>query len=267
MGDPATGGVGRGAGAAGDLRARRRGEPSPAVALHPRSSRQSDRRGRVRPCMARADAPCNGRRRALRAVACTAARRAGGARGDVLPSRPGRERHAVSVDDDLRERARASPACDERAAVARVAFAGPRNRLRSARAAGIREALRADRHGNDRAPGRIRRAREHHACNARCRWRMADHRPQMVLLRAAMRRAPRARAGRQRHRLLPDAAHPSGRDAQFDSHQPVEGQARQSVERVGGSGIRTRAGVVPRTRPSAASRPSSKWSGTRGSIA
>jgi hypothetical protein len=66
-----------------------------------------------------------------------------------------------------------------------VAAAHSRARLRSASAAGRGEARGADRHGDDRATGRVGRPQQPDARRARRRRRVPDHRPQMVFLCAA----------------------------------------------------------------------------------
>ena len=69
----------------------------------------------------------------------------------------------------------------------------PVGRVRPERAAGRRQARRADRHGDDREAGRLGPARHHHPRRAGRRRLPAD-RPQVVLLGADVGRLPDARA-------------------------------------------------------------------------
>ena len=132
----------------------------------------------------------------------------------------------------------------------------------------VREARGAVRHGHDRAPGRIRRAREHHARRAdRDERRVRADGPQVVLLGADVRRLPGARADRRRRHLLPAAALHARRRSQHVPHQPPEGQARQPVERVERGRVRQAPGRTSSARRAAVSRRSSRWSTTRGSTA
>ena len=66
----------------------------------------------------------------------------------------------------------------------------------------------------------------------RPRRRVRDHRPQVVLVGADVRRVPRPRPGRRRALLLPDAALHSRRRAQRDPHPAAQGQARQPLQRL-----------------------------------
>ena len=87
-------------------------------------------------------------------------------------------------------------------------------------------ARRAVRHGDDREAGRLGRARQHHARRARRRRRLRDHRPQVVLLGADVRRLPRARAAARGPDLLRRRARPGVRDP------AAEGQARHALAAV-----------------------------------
>ena len=173
----------------------------PPRLAHARRDRRAHRRGRVRSGVARADAARDARRRALRAVVGAGPGRAARARRALLPARAGRERHAVPADDDVRR----DPGADARM-----------RRRRASRRRGCTRVLaadydprplpvaakraRADRHGHDRAAGRLGRAREPHDRDAHAGDALRRARPQVVLLGAAVRRAPRARAGRRRAR-------------------------------------------------------------------
>ena len=70
-----------------------------------------------------------------------------------------------------------------------------------------------------------------------------DHRPQVVLLGADVRRVPRARAGGRRAVVLPAAADPARRDAQPLPPPAPEGQAREPLERVERGRVRRRLGA------------------------
>ena len=109
-----------------------------------------------------------------------------------------------------------------------------------------REARRALRHGDDRAAGRLRRSREHHRRAVARRRRVRARRAQVVLLRADVRRVPRARAGGRRALVLPRPARAAGRDAQRLPHPAVEGQARRPLERVERDRARVRVGAARR---------------------
>lgn len=75
-----------------------------------------------------------------------------------------------------------------------MAAAHPLARIRSALPATGRKAWRYLRHGHDRETGRHGCAPEHHAGDLR-RGSLSHRRPQMVFLRADVRRFPRTRAG------------------------------------------------------------------------
>ena len=81
----------------------------------------------------------------------------------------------------------------------------------------------AGRHGDDRAPGRLRRARQHHPGRAGRRRRLRDPRPQVVLLLSAVRRVPGPRPGAGRPVLLPGGARAG------DGVPAAQGQARHPL--------------------------------------
>ena len=200
--------LGRGAGARPPRRAQR------AAAEDARPLRAPDRRDRPRPVVALAAA---GRRRARdprAAVARPAAGRARGARGAVQPLVAGqRRRHVPGLDDLL----------GDPGAAARP---GARRRVGAAPDAPRLRARRAVRHGDDREAGRLGRPRQHHARGAGRRRRLRDHRPQVVLLGADVRRLPRARAAAGGPDLLRRRARPGLRDP------APEGQARHALAAV-----------------------------------
>ena len=66
----------------------------------------------------------------------------------------------------------------------------------------------------------------------RPRGRVRDHRPQVVLLGADVRRLPRPRPDRERRLLLLDAALHARRRAQPLPHPAAQGQARQPLQRL-----------------------------------
>ena len=210
-----------------------------------RSSRRARRRDPVSSGVARADAARGGSRRALRAVAHAAARRARCARRRLLPARASRERHAMPVDDDVCLRARARAARAARLAptwMSRILANDydPRALPVAQKRAALIGMGMTERQGGSDVRANVTRAEP----DGGGAWRIT--RSQMVLLRAAMRRASRAGANRRRSRLLPDAARESGRRAQRDPHQPAEGQARQPVQRIRRSRVRSRARVAGR---------------------
>ena len=97
--------------------------------------------------------------------------------------------------------------------------------------------------------------------------RVRDHRAQVVLLGADVRRVPRARADRRRAVVLPAAALSSRRHAQPLPHPAPEGQARQPLQRLERGRVRRRLGADGRRGGPRRRRPSSRWSTTRGSTA
>ena len=168
------------------------------------------------------------------AVARAAAGRARRPRGAVhAVGQRQRRRHVPGVDD-----LRGDPGAARRRARAgrRVGAAADPARLRARRAGGD---------GDDRAPGRLRRARQHHPRRAGRRRRLRDPRPQVVLLLSAVRRVPGARPGARRALVLP------GRARAGDGVPAAQGQARHALAAV----VR---GRVPRHR-----RPADRRGGPR----
>ena len=140
----------RGAGAQPPRRAQR------AAAGDPRPLRQPHRPGRSGPVVALAAARCGRARDPQPAVARAEARSARRPRGHVHALQQRQRRRHVSGLDDLR---RDAGAARRRArAGRRMGAAADEHRLR---------ARRAGRDGDDRAPGRLRRARQHHTRRAR----------------------------------------------------------------------------------------------------
>ena len=97
--------------------------------------------------------------------------------------------------------------------------------------------------------------------------RVRDHRPQVVLLGADVRRVPGAGPGRRRPFLLPAAPRAARRHAQPLPPPAPQGQARQPLERVERGRVQRAPGRAWSARRAAASRRSSRWSTTRGSTA
>ena len=130
---------------------------------------------------------------------------------------------------------------------------------------------RAVRHGDDREAGRLRRARQHHRRQAaerrRAGRRVRDHRAQVVLLGADVRRVPGPGAGRRGPFVLPAAALHARRRAQPVPHPAAQGQARQPLERLQRGRVPTAPGRGWSARRAAACRRSSRWSTTPGSTA
>ena len=126
----------------------------------------------------------------------------------------------------------AIPVLQKERAVGLAARQALQQRLRSARRAGRRQAFDLVRHGHDRETGRLRRAREHDACDRRRRGRprrrIPAARPQVVFLGADVRRAPRRRAHRSRQPVvLLRAALAAGRHEERGRDPAAEGQGRQ----------------------------------------
>ena len=90
--------------------------------------------------------------------------------------------------------------------------------------------------GDDREAGRLRRARQHHHRPAperrRAGRRVRDHRTQVVLLGADVRRVPRPRPGRRRPVVLPAPPLHARRRAQPHPPPATQGQARQPLQRL-----------------------------------
>ena len=158
----------------------------PILRTHDRYG-QPDRRGGARPVVACAAA----RRGRARDPQSPLARVATG-----WPCRPRRPVHAVGQ----RERRRHVPGVDDLRRGAGVARRRSRARRRVG-AAPDRARLRrrrARRDGDDRAPGRLGRPREHHPRRAGRRRGVRASRPQVVLLLSPVRRVPGARPGQGR---------------------------------------------------------------------
>ena len=131
--------------------------------------------------------------------------------------------------DDLRVGARPAR---RSARPGRRVGAGPHlDRVRPRPAPARRQARRALWDGDDRAAGRLGRARERDPGRAVGR-RLRAHRREVVLLGADERRVPGARAGSRRADVLPPAARARGRDAERLPDRPAQGQARQPLERL-----------------------------------
>ena len=193
---------------------RRRSALGDAANRHPPELATHDARGEridavdVPSGVARAHAPRHRRRRPLQSLDRSSPGRAGRARRARPSACAGRKRHAMPADDDVRERPGAAPRrCRAAGARARLAAEDPRAAItiratcRSAekRAALIGMGMTERQGGSDVRSNRTR-------ATAGVDGARAAHRPQMVLLRAAVRRAPRARAGGRRSLVLPAAA-------------------------------------------------------------
>ena len=149
------------------------------------------RRGRVRPVVPPRDRRGDRPRRAHVRVGGPASRGARRACRDVHAVRAGRARARLpGVDDPRGGRLDRGLAVGRR----RMAAAAVLPRVRAAPAAERAEAQRADRHGDDREAGRLRRPRRHDRGRVDGRARVPAHRPQVVLLGADVGRLPRARA-------------------------------------------------------------------------
>ena len=176
------------------------GEREPAGAAHARPLRPPHRRGRVPPGLARAArrSPCQHglHSPALARAAARRARRARRAVHDCTAQVEGGHGCPISMTYS------AVPGAARAARAGRGVGAAPRRRTATTRAlrAGRGEGRRAVRHGDDREAGRLRRARQHDVARAAERrrpgGRVRDHRPQVVLLGADVRRVPGAGAGR-----------------------------------------------------------------------
>ena len=200
-------------------------------------------------------------RRGVRARPARGAQRA--AADDPRPLRRPRRRGRARSVVALAARRRGAP-LDPLAAVARSATGGPCRARRAVHAVvqrrrgghvpgvddlrrgpgaarrrpGARRALGADAHaarprarwpggdGDDRASGRLRRARQHHPRRARRRRRLRPVRPQVVLLLPALPRLPRARPGSGRPVVLPRGARAG------DGVPAAQGQARDAFAAV-----------------------------------
>ena len=212
----------------------RRGEPEPAQAPHPRPLRQPDRRGRVPPRLARADADRDRARPARAALAPAAAGRPRRARRAVHAPRPGRGGGGLpDLDDLLGDPGAANAARAGRRVGAALPVALLRRRAARPRSGQEGGAVRD---GHDREAGRLRRARQHHhrpaAERRRAGRRVRDHRTQVVLLGADVRRVPRPRPSRGRPVVLPAPPLHARRRAQPHPPPATQGQARQPLQRL-----------------------------------
>ena len=128
--------------------------------------------------------------------------------------------------------------------------AAPLARVRAAPDGRV-EVERADRHGDDREAGRLRRPGGHDRRHVDGRPRLPAHRSQVVLLGADVGRLPRAgpyASGRDRGGpLVPvRAADAPARHAQRVPAAAAQGQARQPVERLRGGRVRRHGGLRAR---------------------
>ena len=203
-----------------------------------RRERPPPRRGRIPSGLSRADGVSQAPRCRCRTLGGPRAGRARAARRLLPHVRAARGRHAVPDDDDLRERARIAPRAGTGERMAAAYLLGG---IRPALPAGGRQAWRDDRHGHDGEAGRLRRARQHHGRAARRRPPLPDRRPQVVLLRADVRRVPRPGAGGRRPVVLPAAALRAGRERQRHPHPAAQGQAGRSLQRELGGRVLERA--------------------------
>ncbi len=210
--------------------------------------------------------------------------RARHARAALARARPGRARRARRDDADDGSGVEAGHGCP--ISMTYAAVPGAAQAARAGRRVGAaphvarvrrralkpaeREARRALRHGDDRAPGRLRRAREHHARRAVRRrpggeYELTGHKwfcsapmcDAFLVLAQTRRRASPASCCR--------ASRPTA--SATVPHQPAQGQARQPLERVERGRVRRHLGAASSARRAAASRRSSRWSTTRGSTA
>ena len=171
---------------------RGRGQREAPRAAHPRPLRPPHRRGRLRQLLARADVDRGLPRPSCAALARARARRPCRPGGAVHAARPGRRWGRLpDLHDLLGDPGIARPAGGRRGVGGAAALA----LLRPALRAGGGEERRTLRDGDDREAGRLRRARQHHCGDAAQRGRsgrrVRDHRPQVVLLGADVRRLPR----------------------------------------------------------------------------
>ena len=216
------------------------GQLQPAAAAHSRSVRPPHRRGRFPSGLAPADGGRRRERPARDSVARTAIRRARRAGGRLLHLVAGRGRARLPGLDDVR--GGAGPAQAARAGKA-MGAPGHFARLRPWPEAADDQAWSALRDGHDRAPGRLRCARQHHSRGAGGRrGRILDHRPQMVRVRADVRRLSGPGPGPRRPFVLCHAARAAGRSPQRLSHPAAERQARQPLQRIERGGVRARIG-------------------------
>ena len=236
---------------------------------HPRPLRQPHRRGRVPPLLARADAD---RRRPRPARARPGASRGRGAHVARAAMFMLLMQAEAGVGCPISMTYSAIPALRTAArARRRVGAALPLARLRRRSLPAARQERRALRDGDDREAGRLRRAREHHRRRAaerrRARRRVRDHRPQVVLLGADVRRVPRPRADRRRALLLPAAA----LDRPTASATPSTSSGSRTSSATAPTPPARSSSAAPgrawSARRAAACRRSSRWSTTPGSTA
>ena len=231
-----------------------------------RPLRAAHRRGEIPPRLSQPHGARDGASHPQHRLARDAAGPACRARGAAGAGDRGRGGHHVSHQHDLCERRGAAPSARRGRD---LGGEGHRGRVRRAAAAHRGQARRDHRHGHDGKAGRLRRARQHDARlsagRGRTRRRLPAHRPQMVLLRADVRRLPHARLHGQGPQLLPRPAHQARRAAQRHPCAAAEGQARQQIERLLRDRISRRLCPDDRRGRRAASRRSSRWCITRGS--
>ena len=131
---------------------------------------------------------------------------------------------------------------------ARMGAAPAFDPLRSVLPARFAKIRRPDRHGDDREAGRLRCARQHDTRRADRQRRISPARPQMVLLRADVRRVSGAGAGAGRPFLLFSAALDAGRPPQRVSPPEAEIKTGQSLQCFERSGVPRRLGAAVRRR-------------------
>ena len=223
--------IGAAVGHGRDLRPRPHRQRLSAGSEDPRRHRRADRRGRVPPGLARADAPKHRERAALLGVG---RRRRGGQRARRRPrraalhDRAGRGRPHLPDDHDQRRRRRPRA----RAAPCRpLAAAHPHAPLRSLAAPAQRQGRHHHRHGHDREAGRQRCRRQYDPGGRGRRSLLAADRPQVVPVGADQRCLPGAGADRRWAVLLPDAALAARRRPQRHAADAPQGQARQPLQR------------------------------------
>src|SRR6266545_1313965 len=124
-------------------------------------------------------------------------------RGGVRHVRAGRGGRRLPARDDLRCRPGAARRAGARGGMGAASRVGA---LRPGPAARGGQGRRALRDGDDRAAGRLRRARERDGGAAALRRRGDAARREVVLLRADVRRVPDARTGAAGTHVLPRAA-------------------------------------------------------------
>ena len=259
------------AAAASAIELGRAGEREPADAAHARPLRQPDRRGRVPPRLARAAAAWRSRTGCTRCRGRPEAGRPRGAGGDV--HRPlGRPRPGVgcpiSMTYSVIPALRKQPELAERvgAAASRRLTYDPSGSCPAPDKAGALcgMAMTEKQGGSDvRANTTVARPLNGGGAGRRVR----DHRAQVVLLGADVRRVPGARAGRRGPLVLPAAARscPTARATASTSSASRTSSATARTPPARSSSAAPGRGSSARR--AAASRRSSRWSTTRGSTA